>query len=49
MELNYACTEECGNTVTLDQDYLTYLNWNEGDALPEPQCAKCLAILTHVG
>lgn len=48
MQLNYKCTDECGNLVVLDQDYLNYLNWNEGDALPEPQCAKCLAMLEFV-
>lgn len=46
MQLNYVC-EECGNQVVLDQDYLNYLNWSEGDPIPAPQC-KCLHMLTFV-
>lgn len=44
MQFNYICNA-CGNTVVLDQDYLDYLNWSEGDAAPAPQC-KCLEMLT---
>ena len=48
MQLNYKCTDDCGNQVVLDQDYVNYLNWKDVDALPEPQCAKCLSILEPV-
>jgi hypothetical protein len=43
--LTYNC--DCGNAVLMDQEYLTYINWKDKDAYPEPQCAQCLCILTY--
>jgi len=46
MQFNYVC-DSCGNTVVLDQEYLDYAGWQEGDEPLKPQC-KCLAMLTLV-